>query len=657
MERRHDEHVAGRRKAAERILLHDARIERHIGRHFAVIFEIDAAPVEDLHRLPHPLRTLARGMAEGRIGEHGDARLVAEAAGKAGSLFRDIGQFLRGRHVVHGGVGDEHGAPAAERERGADHPVAGLGVDAAAHVLQRGGVVAREARHHRVRIAERHHAGGEMVAVVVDQALGVAVEEALALQAGIEIVDIGVVARGDARVQQLDARPVEIDAGALGDFAHPVVAADEDRRAELLVGVGDGGAHHLLFFALGEDDALGLAAHPRIDLLERRGDGVAPGLQVARIGVEVRDVLARDAGFHRGLGDGDGDCRDEARIERHGDDVLRPEARAHALVGGGHVVRHVLLGELGERFGGGDLHRVVDRRCAHVERAAEDIGKAQHVVDLVRIVRTAGRDDGVVADAGDLFRRDLRIGIGHGEDDRPRRHGADHLFREGALGRKAEDDVRAGERVGERPAVGLDRMGRLPLVHALFAALVDHALGVAEDDVVRRKAHRLDELDAGDGGRARAVAHELRRLEVAARQRQRIDEAGGGDDGGAVLVVVEDGDVHQFAQALLDDEAVGRLDVFEVDAAEGGAEVAHAVYELVDILGVDLEVDGIDVGEALEEDGLAFHHGLGSERPEIAEAEDGGAVRDDGDHVAARRVVVGGRRILGDGLHRYGDAR
>jgi hypothetical protein len=57
---------------------------------------------------------------------------------------------------------------------------------------------------------------------------------------------------------------------------------------------------------------------------------------------------------------------------------------------------------------------------------------------------------------------------------------------------------------------------------------------------------------------------------------------------------------------LLDDEAFGRLDVLEIDAAEGGAEEAHAVDELVDILRIDFEVDGIDIGEALEEDSLAL---------------------------------------------------
>ena len=59
-------------------------------------------------------------------------------------------------------------------------------------------------------------------------------------------------------------------------------------------------------------------------------------------------------------------------------------------------------------------------------------------------------------------------------------------------------------------------------------------------------------------------------LDVAAGEVHRVDQAGRGDDRRAVLVVMEDRNVHQLAQALLDDEAFRRLDVFEIDAAEGG---------------------------------------------------------------------------------------
>src|SRR3546814_12710216 len=66
---------------------------------------------------------------------------------------------------------------------------------------------------------------------------------------------------------------------------------------------------------------------------------------------------------------------------------------------------------------------------------------------------------------------------------------------------------------------------------------------------------------------------------------QRVGEAGAGDDRGAVLVVVKNRDVHDLAQALLDDEALGRLDVLEIDSAEGRAEEADADHEFVAVAG------------------------------------------------------------------------
>ena len=120
---------------------------------------------------------------------------------------------------------------------------------------------------------------------------------------------------------------------------------------------------------------------------------------------------------------------------------------------------------------------------------------------------------------------------------------------------------------------------------------------------------------------------------------------------------MEDRNVHQLAQPLLDDEAFRRLDVLEVDAAEGRTEEAHAVDEFVGILGRDFEVDRIDIGEALEQHRLAFHDRLRGQRAEIAEAEDGGAIGNDGDHVAARRIIEGAARILGNGAHGNGDTR
>src|SRR3546814_13308480 len=84
------------------------------------------------------------------------------------------------------------------------------------------------------------------------------------------------------------------------------------------------------------------------------------------------------------------------------------------------------------------------------------------------------------------------------------------LFRSNrARHRQAEEHVRAAHRVGERPVGGLRCMSGFPLVHAFGAALVDHALGIAEYDVVGHYAHRLRQFGIGDGGSARAVDDDL----------------------------------------------------------------------------------------------------------------------------------------------------
>ena len=251
----------------------------------------------------------------------------------------------------------------------------------------------------------------------------------------------------------------------------------------------------------------------------------------------------------------------------------------------------------------------------------------------------------------DLLRRDLGIGIGHGEDQRLWRHLHHHVLGDRALDRKADEDIRAVQRLFEAARFGLRRIGRLPLVHARGTAAIDDAFGIAEDDIAARQAHRQHQVETGDARRARAVDHDFGVLNFTTRQVQRVDQPGRGDDRRAVLIVMENRNVHQLAQALFDDEAIGRLDVFEIDAAAGGAEIAHGADEGVDIFGVDLQIDGVDVGKTLEEDGFALHHRLGRQCAEIAQAQDRRAVGDHRHAIAPRGVVIGAIGIGGDGAH------
>jgi uncharacterized membrane-anchored protein len=131
---------------------------------------------------------------------------------------------------------------------------------------------------------------------------------------------------------------------------------------------------------------------------------------------------------------------------------------------------------------------------------------------------------------------------------------------------------------------------------------------------------------------------------------QRVEYRRRGDDRGTVLVVVEDRDLHALAQLLLDVEALRRLDVFEVDAAEGGLHACDRVDQRIGVGLVELDIEDIDAGELLEEAALAFHHRLAGERADVAQAEHRRAVGDDGHQVAARGEVHRLGRVTRD-LH------
>src|SRR3546814_4820454 len=89
-----------------------------------------------------------------------------------------------------------------------------------------------------------------------------------------------------------------------------------------------------------------------------------------------------------------------------------------------------------------------------------------------------------------------------------------------------------------------------------------------------------------------------------------------------MLIIMEHGNVHPFPERLFDDEAFGRLDIFKVDSAKARLHQRNRVDESIRILGVQFEVDRIDVGEAFEKDGLAFHHRLRCKRAQIARSEE-----------------------------------
>ncbi len=239
-----------------------------------------------------------------------------------------------------------------------------------------------------------------------------------------------------------------------------------------------------------------------------------------------------------------------------------------------------------------------------------------------------------------LFGRNLWIGVRHCENNGVRRHACNHLGGHSTFGRNAQEHVSAIHRIREGAGIRGRSVSRLPLVHTFGTALVDNALGVAHDAVVVLCAHRFDQLKAGNPCRARAVQNDLTIFDLFARDVQRVDQASGTNNSGPVLVVVKDGDIHLFFEALLNDEALRRLDVFEVDATERRSKQANSAAEFIWVFGINLKVDRVHICEPFEEHRFALHHRFRCERTEVTKAQNSGAVRDHSHKVALVGVVI-----------------
>ena len=115
--------------------------------------------------------------------------------------------------------------------------------------------------------------------------------------------------------------------------------------------------------------------------------------------------------------------------------------------------------------------------------------------------------------------------------------------------------------------------------------------------------------------------------------------------------------LHALAQFAFNVKTVGRFDVFQVDGAKGGLQRSNDLHQLDGVFFVDFDVKHINAGKLFKQHRLAFHHRLGCQRPNVAQAQHGGAVGNDCHQVAPCGVFVGSIRVFDDFLARRCHAR
>jgi hypothetical protein len=176
-------------------------------------------------------------------------------------------------------------------------------------------------------------------------------------------------------------------------------SSDQDRPRQAFVHHRLHRAQHGFFLALGVDHALQVGARALEHRLHQQASAEHELAEPFGVLAQVGDRTRRHARLHRRLRHRRRQRYQQARVERARDEVVRAEARHLAGIGAAQV-RGFLARQFGNRAHAGQLHRFVDRGGAHVERAAEDVGEAERVVDLVGIVGAARRDDAVRAHLG-----------------------------------------------------------------------------------------------------------------------------------------------------------------------------------------------------------------------------------------------------------------
>ncbi len=167
----------------------------------------------------------------------------------------------------------------------------------------------------------------------------------------------------------------------------------------------------------------------------------------------------------------------------------------------------------------------------------------------------------------------------------------------------------------------------------------------------------MQEPDRGDAGGAETADDDPDIFHPFPHHLQRVDQTRQNHHGRAVLIVVKDGDIQLLLQAALDLETAGAGDVLQADGAETGGDPLHRLDDLLRIPGFETDGKGVDSGEVLEEQRLSFHDRQRRRRPDIAEAEDGRAVRNERDTVLFHGQFIDAFRLVVNGHRHPGHAR
>jgi hypothetical protein len=146
--------------------------------------------------------------------------------------------------------------------------------------------------------------------------------------------------------------------------------------------------------------------------------------------------------FHGRLRHGHRNFGNQALVHRFGNEIRASERQSVQVVGCIDDIGYWFLGQVGDGQGGCHLHFFVDGGGSDIQRAPENIGKANDIVDLVGVVGAAGSHQNIGSGCHGLFIGNFRSGVGQGKHNGIGSHAAYHVLAEHVALGKTKENIR-----------------------------------------------------------------------------------------------------------------------------------------------------------------------------------------------------------------------
>ena len=146
------------------------------------------------------------------------------------------------------------------------------------------------------------------------------------------------------------------------------------------------------------------------------------------VSIPVLDIFTGYTTFHGSMGHGDRHFCYQTWVYRFRNEVFRSESEVVYMISFVHYIGYGLFGQIGNSVHGSNFHFFVNGFGLCIQCTTEDIRETNHIVDLVRIVRTSGCHQYIGTGSHGVFIRNLRCRVGKCKHDRRGSHAAYHIL-------------------------------------------------------------------------------------------------------------------------------------------------------------------------------------------------------------------------------------